>query len=73
MKNFKDSVAIPETPTGTVIVADDLSEAFRKCASIENIENRFNTKEKKWKGCEAVMYIVCEAATMKSVESVVES
>ena len=32
-----------------------------------------NTNEKRWKGCEAVMDILCQAATMKSVESVVES
>ena len=32
-----------------------------------------NTEEKRWRECEGTMDILCKAATMKSVESVVES
>ena len=44
-----------------------------KLTSMELVVMMMNTKEKMWRGCEAVMDIMCQAATMKSVESVVES
>jgi hypothetical protein len=42
-------------------------------SSLEIMVIMMNTEEKTWKGCEAVLDILCKAATMKSVESVVES
>ena len=44
-----------------------------KLTSMELVMMMMNTEEKKWKWCEAVMDRLCQAATMKSVESVVES
>ena len=44
-----------------------------KLSSLEIIVMMMNTEAKRWWGCEAVMDIICQAATMKSVESVVES
>ena len=41
--------------------------------SIEIVVLMMNTEEKRWRECEGAMDILCQAATMKSVESVVES
>ena len=44
-----------------------------KLSSLEVMVILMNTNRQLWKGCEAVMDILCQAATMKSVEAVVES
>ena len=48
-------------------------ENSENLTSIEIVVMMMNTEQKRWRGCEAAMDIVCQAATMKTVESVVES
>ena len=48
-------------------------ENSENLTSIEIVVMMMNTEQKRWRGCEAAMDIVCQAATMKTIESVVES
>ena len=44
-----------------------------KLSSLDIMVKLMSSKEERWKGCEGVMDILCQAATKKSVEAVVES
>ena len=54
----------------SIIEEKDGSE---KLSSLDLITMMMNTKAETWKGCEATMDVCCQAATKKTVESVVES
>ena len=41
--------------------------------SMDILVKMMSTEEERWKGCEGIMDILCQAATKKTVESVVES
>ena len=48
-------------------------ENSEKLSSIEIMVKMMSTKCRKWRGCEAIMDILCQAAVKKTVEAVVES
>ena len=41
VKSYKNSMAAPEIPEATELKEDDLADAFRKCVTVQEIENKF--------------------------------
>ena len=41
VKSYKNSMAAPEIPEATELKEDDLADAFRKCLTVQELENKF--------------------------------